>query len=52
MALPAGVRQAHEAAVATIQAAYAAVPPGTKVRLAKRTSNLFRFRDQGGGPRR
>jgi FAD/FMN-containing dehydrogenase len=46
VALPAGVRQAHEAAVATIQGAYAAVPAGTKVRLAKRTSNLFRFRDQ------
>jgi FAD/FMN-containing dehydrogenase len=45
-ALPAGVRQAHEAAVAAIQQAYAAVPPGAKVRLAKRTSNLFRFRDQ------
>ena len=46
VALPAGVRQAHEVAVATIQGAYAAVPAGTKVRLAKRTSNLFRFRDQ------
>jgi len=50
-ALPAGVRQAHEAAVARLQQAYAAVPPGTKVRLAKRTSNLFRFRDQAAGPR-
>src|SRR5258705_6048909 len=45
-ALPAGVQRAHEAAVATIQRAYAAVPAGAKVRLAKRTSNLFRFRDQ------
>ena len=50
-ALPAGVRQAHDAAVAAIQQAYAAVPPGAKVRLAKRTSNLFRFRDQSPGSR-
>ena len=50
-ALPAGVRQAHEAAAAAIQQAYAAVPPGAKVRLAKRTSNLFRFRDQSPGSR-
>ncbi len=35
----------HEAAVARLRDAYAAVPPGTPVRLAKRTSNLFRFRD-------
>ncbi len=41
---PAG-RQAHAAAVARIQQAYAAIPPGSRVRLAKRTSNLFRFRD-------
>jgi FAD/FMN-containing dehydrogenase len=36
---------AHEAAVARVRDAYAAWPPGTPVRLAKRTSNLFRFRD-------
>jgi FAD/FMN-containing dehydrogenase len=35
----------HEDAVARLCAAYAAWPPGTPVRLAKRTSNLFRFRD-------
>ena len=35
----------HEAAVARLREAYAAVPAGTPVRLAKRTSNLFRFRD-------
>jgi FAD/FMN-containing dehydrogenase len=35
----------HEAAVARLRATYAALPPGTPVRLAKRTSNLFRFRD-------
>ncbi|HYB86062.1 MAG TPA: FAD-binding oxidoreductase [Streptosporangiaceae bacterium] len=35
----------HQAAVAAIREAYAALPPGSPVRLAKRTSNLFRFRD-------
>jgi hypothetical protein len=35
----------HRAAVAAIREAYAALPPGSPVRLAKRTSNLFRFRD-------
>jgi FAD/FMN-containing dehydrogenase len=45
------VRQAHEAAVARLQQAYLAAPPGAKVRLAKRTSNLFRFRDQPGRSR-
>src|ERR1039457_181276 len=37
----------HEVAVAGLREAYAAWPPGTPVRLAKRTSNLFRFRDAG-----
>jgi len=37
----------HEVAVARLRDAYAALPPGTPVRLGKRTSNLFRFRDQG-----
>src|SRR5437016_2166972 len=36
---------AHEAEVARLREAYAALPPGAPVRLAKRTSNLFRFRD-------
>src|SRR2546430_8439199 len=36
---------AHEAEVARLRDAYAALPPGAPVRLAKRTSNLFRFRD-------
>jgi FAD/FMN-containing dehydrogenase len=45
--LPATVRSAHEAAVAAIRDAYAALPPGAPVRLAKRTSNLFRFRETG-----
>src|SRR5579872_7346718 len=35
----------HEVAVARLREAYSAVPPGTAVRLAKHTSNLFRFRD-------
>src|SRR5579863_4345602 len=40
----------HEVAVASVREAYAALPPGVPVRLAKRTSNLFRFRDpQGAG---
>ena len=36
---------AHQAAVARLRRAYAAVPPDQPVRLAKRTSNLFRFTD-------
>src|SRR5208282_1077813 len=36
---------AHEVEVARLREAYAALPPGAPVRLAKRTSNLFRFRD-------
>ena len=35
----------HEAAVASLRESYAASPQGTPVRLAKRTSNLFRFRE-------
>ena len=38
---------AHEVEVARLREAYAALPPGAPVRLAKRTSNLFRFRDAG-----
>src|SRR6516162_10811519 len=37
----------HEVAVARLREAYAALPAGTPVRLAKPTSNLFRFRDAG-----
>jgi FAD/FMN-containing dehydrogenase len=39
----------HEAAVAELRAAFAAIPPGSPVRLAKRTSNLFRFGDSSRG---
>jgi FAD/FMN-containing dehydrogenase len=41
------VPAAHRAAVARLQRAYADLPPGTHVRLAKRTSNLFRFSGAG-----
>ena len=44
------VRPDYAAAVAEIRAAYAAIPAGSQVRLAKRTSNLFRFRDPAAGP--
>ena len=37
--------ETHDVAVARLREAYAALPPGTPVRLAKHTSNLFRFRD-------
>jgi FAD/FMN-containing dehydrogenase len=43
--LPPAKLAAHEAAVARLRDAYAAVPPGVPVRLAKPTSNLFRFRE-------
>jgi len=41
---PRGRFRRHEAAVDRLQASYAAIPPGAPVRLAKRTSNLFRPR--------
>ena len=40
----------HAEAVAALQAQYAAIPPGSPVRLAKKTSNLFRFRDKTAVP--
>jgi len=39
----------HETEVARLREAYAALPPDAPVRLAKRTSNLFRFRDAKAG---
>src|SRR5215475_1148537 len=42
--LPPAKLAAHEAAVARLRDAYTAVPPDVSVRLAKPTSNLFRFR--------
>ena len=41
---------AHEQAVATLRASYEAIPPGENVRLAKKTSNLFRGRNQSTAP--
>ncbi len=38
----------RHAAAARLRHAYTAIPAGTRVRLAKSTSNLFRFRDSGG----
>ncbi len=43
--LPPVVAAEHQAAVAAFREAYAAMPAGAPVRLAKRTSNLFRFRE-------
>jgi FAD/FMN-containing dehydrogenase len=40
----------HRAAVAAIEGAYAAIPPGSPIRLAKKTSNLFRFRADNAVP--
>ena len=40
----------HHAAVTTLRAAYSALPPGSPVRLAKPTANLFRFREPTGAP--
>ncbi len=38
----------RHAAAARLRHQYAAIPPGAPVRLAKSTSNLFRYRDSGG----
>jgi FAD/FMN-containing dehydrogenase len=46
---PGSLLEQHQAAVAAIQLAYAAVPAGSPVRLAKATSNLFRFRGDAPG---
>jgi FAD/FMN-containing dehydrogenase len=44
------VPDGHRAAVATLREEYSALPDGSPVRLAKPTSNLFRFRDPTGAP--
>ena len=41
-------REAHFDGVARLKESYAALPPGAPVRLAKRTSNLFRGRSELG----
>src|ERR1700751_2036478 len=50
--LPPGKLAAHEAAVARLRDAYAAVPAGVPVRLAQPPPNLFRFRDSGSAAER
>ena len=40
----------HQAAVERLSASYAAIPEGAPVRLAKRTSNLFRARSRTDAP--
>lgn len=47
-ALPA--REAHEVAVRRLAESYAEIPPGSPVRLAKRTTNLFRTRSVSQAP--
>jgi len=40
----------YAAAIAALTASYRAIPQGATVRLAKRTSNLFRTRQQNTSP--
>jgi FAD/FMN-containing dehydrogenase len=47
---PDSSQQRHHDAVEAIRRAYRAIPPGQPVRLAKHTSNLFRFRADAAGP--
>ena len=44
------VPASHSDEVAALGESYARLPAGAPVRLAKRTSNLFRFRDPAAGP--
>ncbi|GAA4155569.1 FAD-binding oxidoreductase [Actinomadura keratinilytica] len=44
------IRDDHQRAVDALRRSYAAIPPGTPVRLAKKTSNLFRWRDPSDAP--
>ncbi len=46
---PGSPARQHAAAVEAIRRAYAAIPAGQPVRLAKNTSNLFRFRADSAG---
>ncbi len=46
---PGSPEQRHREAVAAIQQAYQAIPAGSPIRLAKNTSNLFRFRADSAG---
>ena len=47
---PGGSWEQHEAAVARLRVSYASIPAGAPVRLAKKTSNLFRPRDRSRAP--
>ncbi|WP_253772856.1 FAD-binding oxidoreductase [Goodfellowiella coeruleoviolacea] len=47
---PGQADQAHDQAVTRLRAQYAALPPRAPVRLAKPTSNLFRFRAPSDAP--
>jgi FAD/FMN-containing dehydrogenase len=40
----------HRTATANLLRSYREIPAGTPIRLAKQTSNLFRFRDDAGAP--
>jgi FAD/FMN-containing dehydrogenase len=44
------VADGHGQAVEALRESYAAIPPGSPVRLAKKTSNLFRFREDSSAP--
>lgn len=44
------VEDDHQRAVTVLRASYEAIPSGTPIRLAKRTSNLFRFREPSAAP--
>ena len=46
--VPSERRRDHERAVEAARSSFAAIPPGARVRLAKRTSNLFRPRTPTG----
>ncbi|MFY9891043.1 MAG: FAD-binding oxidoreductase [Streptosporangiaceae bacterium] len=46
---PGSLAAQHRAAVAAIEQAYAGIPAGAPIRLAKSTSNLFRFRGDSPG---
>ena len=49
MTVGADAGNAHREAVDAVRRGLAELPPDAPVRLRKTTSNLFRFRDGGGG---
>ncbi|MFG2003267.1 FAD-binding oxidoreductase [Spirillospora sp. NPDC048911] len=44
------IKDDHQRAVEALRRSYEAIPAGTSVRLAKKTSNLFRWRDPSEAP--